>query len=464
MGINEPFRCIVAGHRLLLAVFVIAPLALVAAFAARGTNQFAATSRIQATSDTLGSDTEADSVLNRVRGIATSTDTVRRALADAKVQGRDPAYIAAHEIALSRLGSSGVVDIIVTDPSADVARSVAGALGSEVVRFLNGVGSASSDAPLQSLQQQEQKLVAERNRLVAELGQATSAAERATISAQMSALDQQRSDLTGAIQQLEVMIASDSSAAVISPAGPAKAASSSLPLRLVLAGIGGLVAGLLIAALLEIIRPRLADARAVAREVGAPLLGTLVRPTPAPRGGLGRLRRALFRLRRKFGGRRTAPAPSLDADTALALRRAAAGAHVGTVALIGAAAGDQAAALARALTRQLAPASVANGRAGSDRAPSPRGSGGVASRSGPGGVMQASRARTQEATRQIVAPPATTGIRVATVADIGGGIPGERYGLLVTARALMRTAEVGRVSDLATATGWPIVGVLDIGS
>ncbi|HET6875927.1 MAG TPA: hypothetical protein VFH38_00205 [Jatrophihabitans sp.] len=451
MGINEPFRCIVSGHRRLLAIFVIVPLALVAALTARGTENYVATSRIQATSDTLGSDTEADSVLNHVRGIATSTDTVRRALSDAGVSGRNPVYVADHEIALSRLGSSAVVDIAVTDRSAADARALADALAREVVRVLQGVGSTSSDALLARMHRAEKALLEQRGALVLSLGEARTPSQTANLSAQLSSLDQQLSDLSGAVQQLEVSIATNSSAAVISPAGAAKPASSGLTLRLVLAGIGGLVAGLLVAALLEILRPRLADARAVARELGAPVLGTLVRPAAASRGG--RLRRAWALLRSKLGLRRATPGTAPDAGTVLALRRAAAGAHVGAVALVGAVSADEAARLAGALTKELSPAPAArNGRARTEPAPSPR---------GPGGVLQASRTRTQAATRQIVASPVSAGLRVTTVDEIGAGTD-ERYGLLVAARSLMPATELGRVSDLAAATGWPVLGVLDV--
>ena len=455
MGVNEPFRCIVAGHRLLIAVFVIVPLLVVVALGPGGTGQHVAAARIQATSDTLGSDTEADSVLNRVRGIATSTDVVARAMHTAGLTGHSPAYIGAHDITVTRLGSSGVVDITVTNRDAGFAQALAGSLATTVVNFMRGSGNAASDSLIKKLSQQEQSLLSERSRLVTALAQAHGASTTAQYSAQLSTLDQQLNDVSGTLQQLEVAAATASTAEVISTKLTSSRLATSAVVRDILAGLGGLVAGLLVASLLEVARPRCADAHAVARELGAPMLGVLDSP-PRPR----RLRQLWPRRWQRSPD--TGPSARLGPRPTLALRRAAATAHVGSLALVGATGPIEPKELARRLTRQLETTYAgSNGRARTEPGPAPSNGRKTGGRQGAGTAtvtrdVVASQVSTEVATE--VAPA----VRVLALEDIGAGVPGERYGLLVTARALMPAAEVRHIRDLAGATGWPLVGVLDI--
>ncbi len=477
MGVNEPFRCIVAGHRLLIAVFVIVPLLAVVALGPGGTGQRVASARIQATSDTLGSDTEADSVLNRVRGIATSTDVVARAMHNAGLTGHAPAYVGAHEITVTRLGSSGVVDITVTDRDANFAKALAGSLAKVVVNFMRGSGNGASDSLVKKLSEQEQSLQAERSRLVTALAQAHGASTIAQYSAQLSSLDQQLGDVSGTVQQLEVAAATASTAEVISTRLTSSPLATSSVVRDILAGLGGLVAGLLVASLLEIARPRCADAHAVARELDAPMLGVLESPAAArPRLRDRRLHLRDLRPRRwrprRWRPRRwrrsaaTPPPSRLGTRPTLALRRAATKAHVGSLALLGATGNTESKELARALTLQLETSCASsnrrsNGRARSEPGPAP-GNGKKTAGRQEAGSGTGSGSSSTTATREVVTTEVAPAVRVLTLEDIGAGVPGERYGLLVTARALMPAAEVRRIRDLAGATGWPVVGVLDI--
>lgn len=425
------------GHRLLIAICVALPLLVVGLLAARQPTLYSATARVQATDATLGSDTEADSVLNLVRGIATSSDVVHRALHDAGIHGRNASYIAAHRVTLTRLGSSPVIDLAVLDADPATATKVAGSLAGEVVTFLRDDSQQPQLQTMNQLRAQERSLANQRNQISAQLNAATNADDVRTLSTQLSNVDQQLTQTSGAVQQLEVTTAAASSAAVIARPTTATQLPSSLVLRLVLAAFGGLVVGLLLAALREMLKPRVADARSAARQLDAPLLGKLSNG-------------------------------SLDPLTTLSVRRAAERAHVTTLAV----AGRRDASTAAALTEQLLLRSLtaaASGSANGSANGSPAGSAGALTNGtavfGGGPTAGPISAPTIARLRQDVGAAApVTALRAVALSEIGPLDLGEVIGLLVAVAPRMPAAALTRVRDVAVATGWPIVGVLDAGA
>ncbi|MDQ2750995.1 MAG: hypothetical protein M3Y44_15920 [Actinomycetota bacterium] len=468
--------------------FVLLPIAAVIGLGSVTHTHYVASARIQASSATIGSDTEADSVLNRVRGIATSRAIIGEALQASGVHRS--AQQAESEISVSRLGSSAVMDIRVTDSSAVVARELSTAVAKVAVGFIGGQGSQQpGDLVTQFLEQQKQ-LYSLRQSLVASLNERTRSAAAATLSAQLSTVDQQLSDVTSTLRQLQVTIATDNSASVISEAGAAKRVRAMPTSDLVLAGIAGLVAGLLLASILEAVRPRVADARAFARELGVPLLGCLAPPMRPAKRTAERLS-SPFRRKPGAGVDGEGPGPvAIDSETIVALRQAAKAANVDMLALVS---GDDRAAsahLAASLTARLSrprrrprprPRPGAHDGPWRDVAEASAGTNGNAtngtttSGSAPdlgrvlaGGtlVLSPAQARGIWAARTLRQPtmpatPAPQGVRVVSINELDDHGPSGGCGLLVLTRNLTPYARLRRVRDIAAATGWPVIGVLD---
>jgi capsular polysaccharide biosynthesis protein len=453
MDVNEVFQRIVIGHLRLLVVGVLLPVAVLLATRPSGGVSYVATARVQASSATIGSTTEADSVLNRVKGIATSTAIIEQARLAAGLTGRDAVSLTS-EISVTLLGSSAITDISVTDPSAATARALSSALASAVVGFISAQGGRQQ-ALVSELQANQSLLYGERQGLVAAQARAAGQASSAATTAQLSTVDQELADLSATLRQLQVASVSDSSASVISPAYSATRVHTTFWTKITLGVIAGLVAGLLAAALVEVVRPRIADARAFARELDVPMLGGW-RPT---RIDGSRARRALWWLTRREGHVRdwatwAAEHPmGADAETLVAIRRGAAALKVNTLLLVGERNSPDVADLATRMTAQLRAekGALLNGRA--KLAPV-----------GPGATAS-DTATADTGTLRTFAPPTTAVavglLKVLRLTDIEDLDPDNACALLVIARRLTLYSRLRWIRDLATTTGWPILGVLD---
>lgn len=472
MQINEAFRRIVAGHLRLLIACVLLGAAAVLLIGTKGTSGYQASARVQASSQTVGSDTEADSVLNRVRGVATSPDIVAAALDAAKIGDRSAQQLAAHEITVNRLGSSAVVDIVVTDKDPHVAVALATAVADQVVEFLRGPGNLPSQALLKQLDQQQQELYAQRSDLVTQLAGTKDPTRTAPLSAQISTIDQQLADIASTVRQLQVTAATDSSATVISAAADPVTAKTDRVLRAVLGTAAGLLVGLLLAALIEVVRPRVADARNFGEELGVPLLGRIeAAPIDRPADGTaaeadGQARRHL-RWRRRHARQRTFRA---DRTGVVALLQAADRAAAHHLVLVGAGTRTDARALADALGAQLASAGggrqiteTVNGFGKAHNGEhtaltltpaTPETGAGAWSVTATKLWMPAADLRSARAKR---APG------VVALEDMSEHPDGGHHAVVVVAAPLAPYDALRRVSDLAAATQWPVLGVFGIG-
>jgi capsular polysaccharide biosynthesis protein len=433
MELPSAFRTLVGSHRVLLAICIAIPLLAVGLISAGETTLYTATARVQATNATRGSDTETSSVLNLVRGVATSPNVIRRALRDAGIRGHNAVNIAAHDISLTSLGSSPVIDMGVIDPKPAVAQRLAGSLADEVVKFLRNDSQQQQLQLMSQLRRQQNSLAQQRTRISNELNAANNPDEVRTLSTALSNVEQQYTQTSGALQQLEVTTAAASSAAVIARPTTATRVSSSEVLRLVLAAFGGLVVGLLLAALREMVKPRVVDARNAARQLDAPLLGKVTNE-------------------------------SLDALTALSVRRAAERADVTTLAI----AGRRDASTAAALTEQFllrTLSTAANGSAnGSSNGSAAAGTNGNVHKLGPSGSGAVAAAPTTKVRLELGQVAPQTALRAVALSEIAPLDLGEVIGLVVAVSPRMPMAALTRVRDVATATGWPIVGILDAGN
>ncbi len=430
MELNEALRRIVIGHWKLIVALVVLPVLVVAGLHLSTAPTYSAAARVQASSSPPGSDTEADAVLSRVDGIATSSTVIDQALAQTKTTGRTADQIAP-EVGVSRLGSSAVFDISVTDRDPKVAVALSGTIARQTVAFLNGTGGFQPNSMLNQLNTQQTTLRAQRTQLAINLALAKDPVQVANLSAQLASLDQELANIASSIQNLQSQTLSNSSAAMISTPTAAAKVASTMSTDLGLAGLAGLIVALLIASILEVLRPRLADARAFARELDAPVLGRLTSPKEAQEA------RAIARP-----------------EVRVALGRAVDRHLVSMVVLTGPPAAGRLTALAADLRTGLtarftlpveAPAtqtSTSNGQL-------PTLAGDLEARTVT--LTPLREPQTQER-------PAT--VHVLAMSELDDGTRGQRVGLVAVVPDLTPYAEVRRFNDLLATTGWPLIGVL----
>jgi capsular polysaccharide biosynthesis protein len=422
MELNEALHRVVVGHWRLLAVLLVLPLLIVGALHALASPAYVATARVQASSTSPSTDTEADAVLNRVAGVVTSTSVVNQAMEEARINNRNAAAVAADEVSVTRLGSSAVFNLSVTDSDPRIATGLAAGLTTQLVTFLNGTGDPQGTALVKQLTDQQNALRSQRQSTAAQLAQAGGPAATANLQAQLSTLDQQLGDVQSSLRQLQAaMVTSGGSAAAISLPSSAVRAASTLVTDLGLGVLTGLVVGLLIATALETLRPRVVDSRAFARELEVPPLGRLVLPaTDDPAGRI-----------------------DLDFSTLLATRQAIVRSGVGAVMVTGPLPTQSLSGIARLIEEQSAavpkdiPTSI-DGAAGHSAPPSP--------------VLDVLPGHGRPAIEAHPLP--------VEGSDVDGRWTARRQGLIVVTPNLALLSEVRRVRDLAAATGWPVLGVL----
>ncbi|HEX3648995.1 MAG TPA: hypothetical protein VHV49_11240 [Pseudonocardiaceae bacterium] len=423
MELNEALRRTVVGHWILIVALTVLPVLVVAALHLSTAPTYSAAARVQASSTPPGSDTEADAVLSRVAGIATSSTVINQALADAKITGR-AATAVAPEIGVSRLGTSAVFDVSVTDRDPAVAVAVSGAVARQLVGFLDGAGSPQPNALLDQLNKQRAALQGQRTQLATNLALATDPVQVANLSAQLATVDQELTNVASSLRDVQTVNLQSSSAAVISTPTQATRVPTKMTSDLVLAALAGLIASLLIATILEVVRPRVADARAFARELGAPVLGRL--NGPRDRGDADGIARP---------------------DVRVALRRAVDRSTSSTVVLTSPAGHVRLAALAAELRAGFAERA----------APESSGNGSLPVLSGDlSGELEA-RTVTLPSMRDL--PDAGT-VEVLPLSDVDEFVRGQRIALVAVVPDLTPYAEVRRINDLLATTGWPVIGVL----
>ncbi|GEM_PF-724729 len=442
MEIDEVAARLFRRYWALMLICVAVPIAAIGAVTVRQPPMYAADARIITGSVVPQSSQVAIAVASQVQAIATGRTAVSHALAEAGAR-RNLADFISNNITVSGLGGSQVVDLTVTDHSRDVAAKVDSVLASEVVGSLNRVGQGGLNAALRTIDDQLVRLSQERAALAQ---QVASAPRNQQLQAKLAGIDQVIADFTGDRGRLLIQAATQGLAGVIDmPAIPSHPESNALPQKLALAGLLGLVVGILIAAIAETVRPTVPGARRVSRRLGVPLLGEL----PA-------------------GDREEGVMPGID-KLALPVRLGAEHAGVTAVAVTGisddGAADDLAAALARLMSGSGGPEASLAARAPSGRSPDPArlaaaqsAQEGLAGQDGPNG-----RAGVLVKVRDDPGAPAgpLAVIPLSQLATTAGAGPG-RCGLLVCCGPVARAQEVARIGDLAAASGWPVLGVIGL--
>jgi capsular polysaccharide biosynthesis protein len=323
MELNEVARRIFRQHWLLIAGAVVLGI-VVAVLHASGSSMYTANARLVLGTDDPKSRTESGSIADAGKAIATSPAQIRQALAKANVTDRDPTDVARH-VSVSALGTSGVVQLSVTDKSPATAATIANALSERLIAVRQDVTSGQLQQLLADLGDRIDVLTSriaatdlKIDNLSAEIARAGSTgsanalrAKRDQASQLRDLLAQQRSVVES--ERISVLSADAlrPKAAIIGAATPPRQADASRLLQeLVLGALLGLILGVGIAALIETLRPTLVGGDALARQFDTPLLGTLAADADEDRA-----RRAL-------------------AQTALRLRLAAGSAQVTNLGLL----------------------------------------------------------------------------------------------------------------------------------
>lgn len=289
MELNEAFRRIVGQHWRLLSACLLTGMTLGLLFAPHG-NEYSASARLVLDTPDPVARQQSEAIADTAKAIATSPSQVSRALRKAGVDRGDPAAFAKQHVSLVALGSSGVLQLSVTDRDRQVSASVANALASLVINTRLGVTNGQADRVFADLDQRtvtlNRKIATadeDLNLLNVQIAEAATAREANALRAKHDAAQQSRDFLAqqrGVLESARVSLLSTSALrprpSVISAATPpAKAEPSPWLTYLILGALLGLILGIGAAGLIETIRPTLVGSETVAGELDAALLGTL---------------------------------------------------------------------------------------------------------------------------------------------------------------------------------------------
>ena len=452
MEASEAVRRIFWRHRWLLLILTILPAAVVIPLREHQPVTYAATATIQGQGMTPDVATQVQAIQSRVTAVATSPALVRSVINQAKVN-RNATQLAKHEISVTPLGSSAIMALTVTDRSSPVAVALAGSLAHAVVNELNQLG-INDNPQLAALSKTSAQLAARRNELLRELG-AANASNAATsvqvqsLLSQLAAVEQELSTNQTEAQQVLATVTTETGASVVSVPTSATAASRHVVADGALAALLGLVLGLLIAAVREVIRPTVAQSGAGARELGAVLLGN-----SDARGG---------------------QIVGLDQDLPERLNLAAHRAGVLTIVLTGPGSQDRLAALAARLRDELPTAERADARSAQAWAAVPIDHGYVGDDPAPNGdgrrptVADGGRRQAGLATERPTDLAAARHSRpqqpqrtVVTLDDIRLGAPPPDAALVVVLPRFAPHGALDQAADLGVTADWPILGVIGI--
>ena len=307
MELNDALRRIVGQHWRLLTACLLFGLTLGLLFAPHGKEYSASARLVLDTPDPVARQ-QSQAIADTAKAIATSPSKVSRALRKAGVDRGDPTAFAKQHVSVAALGSSGVIQLSVSDRDPRVAASVANALVSLLIRTRLEVTNGQTDEVFADLDQRTAELsrkitTADENVNVLSLQIAAASPSEASVlrtkrdaaQRERDFLAQQRSVLESERASLLSTIAERPRPSIISAAtAPAQPEPSQRIAYLVLGALLGLILGMGAAGLIESVRPTLVGSDTLADELDAALLGTLTSPasTAAAVGIGGRLRLA----------------------------------------------------------------------------------------------------------------------------------------------------------------------------
>lgn len=405
MELGEVIGRIFGRHRKLIAALILAGLLAGFAIHLDDAPQYTASARLVLDASDPEDQAQSGVIADTTRAIASGPSLVRDALERIGVR-RDATELAKRHVRVQALGSSGVMQLSVTDTDPKVSVALANAIAQAVIRTRLQVTAGEAATVVRNLDQQLTRLQRQLSDLDARIDQAGGAAGAGQLVRRREALAQRMSQLESERASVETTRALRPRAAVLDPASPP---AQQIPGRrlpdLVLGGLLGLLLGVGAAALVESLRPTLVGRTAIARGTEAPVLAELVGP-PQRRG-------------HRHGW--------VAADVAEAAM------HVELVAV---AAGVQQVRL-MALDRQVDLSNLVQILGDS--------------------LKTATVQQADMPTARRRRPGARAGLEPEAVQPEGDG---GRIGLVLVAPTVLKLADLDPVKDFLTISGWPLLGVI----
>src|SRR5690606_22905784 len=456
------------------------PLALVALLMNGREPAAVAESRLQAGSaaEAVSGDGSASIVVSQVQAFATSENLLSSVLAAERVDR--PARKVAKAIKVSGLGTSTVVELSVRDRDPAVALRLTDAVGAEVVRQINEKNHGAIRQRIREIDKRVRKLEGrlgprarqasgpvpdigaanERGRVEAEPSGVRSARSdpktrlpapgtangRERVQAELSDLRSNRSDLM-------TQLTASGTASVVQPAVLAPSRNPVIMMAAI-AGLAGLVAGILVAVVTETLRPTIPGQRRVARRLGVPLPGR-TGEGPAQLADLGR--RIRLAARKEDVDRVAlvgAPGP-LPPELVSAVAAAVYGDDTKVVSVRPRHGGP-----GNGAPKQGEPDEDADGDAPSLNSGGPGGGSSTSVvRTGGGASAVATRPAGASPT-EITQPVAVRRVcHVHAFEDVDPGAD-DTVGVVVAVGPVTTVAGLETVDDLVAASGWPLLGVV----
>jgi capsular polysaccharide biosynthesis protein len=289
MELNDAVRRVLGQHRWLILGCVAIGICAALLLHLGDKQTYTAQTRFSLDAEDPETQSESAAIADTAKAIATSPLQVRRAIADAEVTGRDAVEVARH-VSIRALGTSGVLQLSVSDARPRPAAAIANALTGRVISTRLTVKDGQLQQVTGDLTRRIDALNSKLGGLDAEieaLGGSPAAADSADPAAssrlrdllrQRDALTQQRSVLESERVRALSTDALRPTPSIISPASVPREPDSSRRLPdMVLGGLLGLIFGVGLAALIESLRPTLVGSDALAREFDTPLIGALPR-------------------------------------------------------------------------------------------------------------------------------------------------------------------------------------------
>lgn len=290
MELNDVARRVLGHHWWLIVVFVLLGIGAAGLMHRGDVEMYTASTRLVL--DTPDPETRAESIAiaDTAKAIATSPSQVRDALRESNVTGRNPVKLAREHVSVRALGTSGVLELSVSDRSPQAAADISNALAVRLIRSRLDVTTGEVQQILADLD----KRIADLNRRISRLDAQIISLDMLVASAStvdvVNSARRRRNDAVGlrellaqqrAVAESERVSllstqASRPRPSIIGRASPPDRPDSSrwLP-DVVLGGLLGLILGVGLAGLIETFRPSFVGSNALAREFDTPLLGTL---------------------------------------------------------------------------------------------------------------------------------------------------------------------------------------------
>ena len=273
MELAQVVRRIVGRHWFVISLCLLAGIALPLAANRDKPAMYSAEARLSLDVREPTSAEESTAIADSARALATSTTFVDAALKDAGVT-RDAQVFAAENVTLDALGTSGVLSLTVRDTSSGTAALVANALAEEMIQAREQLAIGAGPDQLGEIGKQLDDL----NEKIGDLQTRMNSSDSPALGNQLSELSSQRTELEAERSSILVEELSRPDAAIIDSAmPPVEADPSGLIPAAAIGLLLGLVAGVGVAATLEILSPTMVGSSALAQSLESPVLGSLKR-------------------------------------------------------------------------------------------------------------------------------------------------------------------------------------------